>query len=149
MMTSKKISSTAFLSVLVTTGFIPQLVTAQLPRTPSPEGATVYIISPQDGTTISGALTVTFGLKGLGVAPAGIDYPDTGHHHLLVDAERLPPSDQPIPSDDQHLHFGRGQTETVLKLEPGTYTLQLILGDRNHVPHDPPVVSEKITITVR
>lgn len=148
-MTSKKISSTAFVSVLVAAWFIPQVATAQLPRIPSPEGAMVYIISPLDGTTVSGAVTVTFGLRGLGVAPAGIDYPDTGHHHLLVNAEKLPPSNLAIPSDDQHLHFGKGQTETTLRLEPGTYTLQLILGDRNHVPHDPPVVSEKITITVR
>lgn len=148
-MKSKNISSTAFLSMLVASWFIPQVATAQLPRTPSPEGAMVYIISPLDGTTVSGAVTVRFGLRGLGVAPAGIDYPDTGHHHLLVNAEALPPSDLAIPSDDQHLHFGKGQTETTLQLEPGTYTLQLILGDRNHVPHDPPVVSEKITITVR
>ena len=148
-MTSKKILRLALLSVLTAVWLIPQAAMAQLPRTPSPEDAMVYIISPQDGATVSGAVTVTFGLKGLGVAPAGIDYPDTGHHHLLVNAENLPPTNLPIPSDDHHLHFGKGQTETTLELEPGTYTLQLLLGDKNHVPHDPPVVSEKVTITVK
>ncbi len=148
-MTSKKILSTAFLSVLVAAGFSPRAATAQLPRTPSPEGAMVYLIAPQDGAAVSGAVTVTFGLKGMGVAPAGIDFPDTGHHHLLVNVDELPPPNLPIPSDDHHLHFGKGQTETTLQLEPGTYTLQLILGDKNHAPHDPPVVSEKVTITVK
>ncbi|MFB3131757.1 MAG: DUF4399 domain-containing protein [Rhodothermales bacterium] len=148
-MTSKKILSLAFLSVLVAAWFIPQVAIAQLPRTPSPEGTMVYIIAPQDGAAVSGAVTVRFGLKGMGVAPAGIDYPDSGHHHLLFNAATLPPTNLPIPSDDHHLHFGKGQTETTLQLEPGTYTLQLLLGDKNHVPHDPPVVSEKVTITVK
>lgn len=121
---------------------------AQMPRTESVEGATVYIIAPQNGEVVSGPVTVKFGLQGMGVAPAGIDYPGSGHHHLLINADEMPPMDQPIPADDHHVHFGKGQTETVLDLEPGTYTLQLILGDKNHIPHNPPVVSKKITIRV-
>ncbi len=85
----------------------------------------------------------------MGVAPAGIDYPDSGHHHLLINADEMPSMDQPLPADENHVHFGKGQTETVLDLDPGTYTLQLVLGDKNHIPHDPPVVSEKITVVVR
>ncbi len=122
---------------------------AQMPRTESVEGASVYIIAPQNGEAVSGPVTVKFGLQGMGVAPAGIDYPGSGHHHLLINADEMPPMDQPIPADDHHVHFGKGQTETVLDLEPGTYTLQLILGDKNHIPHNPPVVSKKITITVK
>ena len=121
-----------------------------LPRTASPEGASVYIISPRDADSVpAGEVTVVFGLKGMGVAPAGVDFPDTGHHHLLVNAQQTPRLDLPLPADDNHIHFGKGQTETTLNLEPGTYTLQLILGDKNHIPHDPPVMSEKLTITVK
>ena len=121
-----------------------------LPRTPSPEGAAVYIISPRDAASgiSAGEVTVVFGLKGMGVAPAGIDFPDTGHHHLLVNAEQTPSLELPLPADDNHIHFGKGQTETTLDLEPGTYTLQLVLGDHLHIPHDPPVMSETVTITV-
>lgn len=113
----------------------------------SPDSA-VYMISPADGATLTGPVTVRFGLRGMGVAPAGIDKAGTGHHHLLIDTE-LPPLGLPIPNDDQHRHFGGGQTETQVELPPGEHTLQLILGDDRHVPHDPPVVSEIITITVR
>jgi len=127
----------------------PHVAAAQVPRTPSPEGAVAYIIAPQDGAVVSGAVTVQFGVKGMGIAPAGIDFPDSGHHHLLVNVDELPPLDQPIPSDDHHIHFGKGQTETTLTLQPGTYTLQLVLGDKNHIPHTPPVLSEKVTITVK
>jgi hypothetical protein len=118
-----------------------------IPRSPRPEDARVYIISPADGETVSSPVTVQFGLGGMGVAPAGVEKPATGHHHLIVDAP-LPPADLPIPKDDHYRHFGVGQTEVVLELEPGDHTLQLVLGDHIHVPHDPPVVSEKITITV-
>ncbi|MXZ05159.1 MAG: DUF4399 domain-containing protein [Rhodothermaceae bacterium] len=115
----------------------------------SAEGAAVYIITPEDGSVVqSGAVTVKFGLSGMGVAPAGIEFDNSGHHHLLVNAEQLPPMDMPIPTDSVHLHFGLGQTETTLDLSPGTYTLQLVLGDYAHIPHDPPVVSEPVTITV-
>lgn len=116
-------------------------------RTPAPAGAEVYFISPADGATVSSPVTVRFGLDNMGVAPAGISKENTGHHHLLINAGMLPP-DQPIPNDANHRHFGGGQTQTTLDLEPGTYTLQLILGDHNHIPHHPPVVSDKITITV-
>jgi hypothetical protein len=118
-------------------------------RTPSPEGATVYFISPSDGATVSNPVTVRFGLRGMGVAPAGVEKDKTGHHHLLIDVPELPPLDEPIPQDEMHRHFGGGQTEVTLDLSPGTHTLQLLLGDRNHIPHDPPVISDIITITVR
>lgn len=117
--------------------------------TPSPEGATVYFIEPADSATVpAGTVKVVFGLSGMGVAPVGGDFPETGHHHLLVNVSELPPLDEPVPSDSVHLHFGKGQTETVLDLAAGTYTLQLVLGDMLHIPHDPPVISEQITITV-
>ena len=119
-----------------------------LPRSTSAEGAVVYIISPQDGDVVSSPVTVRFGLKGMGVAPAGSEVGNTGHHHLLIDVEELPDLDRPVPADENHIHFGGGQTEHDLDLEPGRHTLQLILGDRLHIPHQPPLVSEKITITV-
>jgi len=114
--------------------------------TPSAEGAEVYIVAPADGDTVSGTFKVVFGLSGMGVAPAGVEKEHTGHHHLLVDQQTLPEAG--LPMGDPPLHFGKGQTETELTLEPGTHTLQLILGNHLHVPHNPPVVSEKITITV-
>ncbi|MEQ9104146.1 MAG: DUF4399 domain-containing protein [Rhodothermales bacterium] len=117
--------------------------------TPSAEGAMSYIISPEDGTVVSGPVTVRFGLKGMGVAPAGVQVPNTGHHHLMVDVADMPDLSAPLPADANHIHFGAGQTETVLDLPPGEHTLQLILGDFAHTPHDPPVVSERVTITVQ
>lgn len=119
-----------------------------LAREPSPPGAEVYIVAPQEGAKIKGPVTVVFGLKGMGVAPAGIRMENTGHHHLLVDSD--PPADlsQPLPATEKVLHFGKGQTETTLTLPPGKHTLQLVLGDSLHVPHEPAVVSTKITITV-
>ncbi|MGQ7959851.1 DUF4399 domain-containing protein [Pseudomonas sp. SP16.1] len=120
-----------------------------MPRTPAPEGAQVYFIEPQDGATVDGTFTVRFGLKGMGVAPAGVDVPATGHHHLLVDVEPLPAMDMPLPASDAVRHFGKGQTETEVTLAPGKHTLQLLLGDKNHVPLDPPVISEKISVTVK
>lgn len=116
--------------------------------TSSPAGAKVYIISPADGATVTSPVTVRFGLTGMGVAPAGVDQANTGHHHLLIDIDKLPPLDQPIPKDDKHRHFGGGQTETTLDLPPGKHTLQLILGDHQHMPHTPALTSKKITITV-
>ena len=127
---------------------IPQVFAADLPRTASPADAKVYFISPKNGATVHGPVTVRFGLSGMGVAPAGTVAENTGHHHLIVDAP-LPAMDQPLPKDDTHLHFGKGQTETVLTLAPGKHTLQLVLGDSNHIPQDPPVTSEKITIWVK
>lgn len=117
-------------------------------RTPSPAGAEVYIIAPKDGAKIKGPVTVVFGLKGMGIAPAGIKFDNTGHHHLLVDAD--PPADlsKPLPADEHNVHFGKGQTETTLTLAPGKHTLQLLLADSLHTPHDPAVISKKITIVV-
>jgi hypothetical protein len=125
-----------------------QTPAASAARTPSPAGAEVYIISPTDGAKVHGPVLVQFGLKGMGIAPAGVKMENTGHHHLLIDTD--PPADlsAPLPSTDKILHFGKGQTETTLHLAPGKHTLQLLLGDQNHVPHDPPVLSKKITITV-
>lgn len=105
-----------------------------------------YIISPLDGATVSSTFTVQFGLKGMGVSPAGIERKHTGHHHLLVDAKQLPALDKPLGAEVTH--FGGGQTQTQLTLPKGEHTLQLILGDHHHVPHSPAVVSKKITITV-
>jgi uncharacterized protein DUF4399 len=119
------------------------------PRTPAPENALVYFLSPADGATVSSPVTIRFGLRGMGVAPAGVTTANTGHHHLLVDVETLPPDNLPIPNDANHRHFGLGQTETELALPPGRHTLQLVLGDALHIPHQPPVRSEKITITVQ
>lgn len=133
--------------------FIPPLAQAvdtpaALPRTVAPAGATVYFISPTDGARVKSPFVVRFGLSGMGVAPAGIQAEHTGHHHLLVDVGRLPPEGQPLPNDAQHLHFGKGQTETTLTLPPGSHTLQLIVGDHLHVPHLPPVVSAPIRVVV-
>ncbi|MGD9582376.1 MAG: DUF4399 domain-containing protein [Lysobacterales bacterium] len=125
------------------------LAADSLPRTPSPDGARVYLIAPADGAELTSPITVQFGLHGMGVAPAGVAVANTGHHHLLVDVAALPSLDQPLPKDEHHLHFGAGQTETTLKLAPGKHTLQLILGDQLHIPHQPPLLSEKISIVVR
>ncbi len=117
-------------------------------RTPAPAGAEVYIISPKDGASVQAPVRAQFGLKGMGIAPAGIKFENSGHHHLLVDADAPADLSAPLPVTDKILHFGKGQTETTLPLSPGKHTLQLLLGDQNHVPHDPPVISKKITITV-
>ena len=121
---------------------------AALPRSPAPADAKVYFIAPQDGEKVPRSFTVRFGLSGMGVAPAGIQMENTGHHHLLVDLDALPADGQPLPADARHIHFGKGQTDTTLTLEPGTHTLQLMLGDYLHIPHQPPVVSKKITVVV-
>jgi len=117
--------------------------------TPSPPGAAVYIINPKDGDVLTSPFKVVFGLTGMGVAPAGVEKPNTGHHHLIIDttltADELKAA---IPSDDKHKHFGGGQTEAVITLPPGQHTLELVLGDWGHVPHNPPVMSKPITITV-
>ncbi|MEM7226155.1 MAG: DUF4399 domain-containing protein [Pseudomonadota bacterium] len=122
--------------------------TALAGETPAPAGAEVYFIEPADGATVSNPVTVVFGLKNMGVAPAGVEKDKTGHHHLLIDTG-MPDLDSPIPSDDNHRHFGGGQTQTTIELAPGTHTLQLLLGDWSHIPHNPPVSSEQITITVQ
>lgn len=116
-------------------------------RSASPHGALVYIVSPVDGAAVTSPVKVIFGLSGMGVAPAGTDKKHTGHHHLLVDGKKLPAMNHPMKKEVKH--FGGGQTETVLELAPGKHTLQLILGDKGHVPHEPPVVSEVVTIVVK
>ncbi len=115
----------------------------------APADARIYFIEPADGQTVSSPVAVKFGLSGMGVAPAGTVRANTGHHHLLIDVEQLPALDKPVPSDQNHRHFGGGQTETQLELAPGTHTLQLLLGDATHTPHSPAVLSKKITITVQ
>lgn len=119
------------------------------PRTAAPAGVELYIISPADGATVGQDVTVQFGLKGMGVAPAGVVHDKTGHHHLLIDVKELPPGNLPIPADATHVHFGGGQTETTIHLEPGTHTLQLDLGDALHMQFDPPIVSDRITVHVK
>lgn len=127
---------------------ISAVAIAQVKRTPSPAGAEVYIISPKDGETVSSPVNVKFGLKGMGIAPAGIAMENTGHHHLVVDGEATP-AGAPIPADATHIHYGKGQTEASVELKPGKHTLLLVLGDQLHIPHEPAVVSKKITITVK
>ncbi|WP_035055513.1 DUF4399 domain-containing protein [Andreprevotia chitinilytica] len=130
-------------------GAITCAVADDLPRTKAPTGAKAYFITPADGAVVDKTFTVRFGLKGMGVAPVGVDNPTTGHHHLLIDLAELPAMNQPLPMTEHIRHFGQGQTETELTLPPGKHTLQLLIGDKFHLPHDPPVISEKITVTVK
>jgi|TARA_B110000263_G_scaffold139905_1_gene121343 hypothetical protein len=109
----------------------------------------VYIIEPKDGSEVISPVRVVFGLSGMGIAPAGVDKPGTGHHHLLIDLKELPDLTKSIPSDKNHLHFGGGQTETILNLTPGSHDLQLVMGNWFHVPHSSPLISKKITIKVK
>jgi Domain of unknown function (DUF4399) len=122
---------------------------AALPRKPAPAGASAYIIEPADGARVTSPVRVVFGLKGIGVAPAGVDRNDAGHHHLLVDAPLPSNLGLPIANDEQHRHFGGGQTEVELTLAPGRHTLQMLLGDHLHIPHDPPIASNVVTIEVQ
>ncbi|WWR48386.1 DUF4399 domain-containing protein [Roseovarius sp. W115] len=124
-------------------------------RTAAPEGAEVYFIDLDDGATVSSPVKIKFGLSGMGVAPAGTEKENTGHHHILLN--RPPLGEGPdgaeeleygLPADENHIHFGGGQTEVSLDLPAGTHTLQLVLGDLNHVPHDPPITTDVISITV-
>ena len=118
--------------------------------TPSPPGARVYFIEPADGAVLTNPVRIRFGLQGMGVAPAGVEAENTGHHHLLLDVDPDEIAfEDPLPSDDRFRHFGGGQTETVIDLPPGAHTLQLLLGDHVHTPHGSPVISERITVTVR
>jgi hypothetical protein len=119
-------------------------------RQPAPAGAEVYFIAPRNGAVVHSPVTVKFGLKGMGVAPAGVKFDNTGHHHLLVDTDvsdlKL---DAPLPATDKVLHFGKGQTETTVTLAPGKHTLELLFADYRHIPFDPTLHSQKITITVK
>lgn len=143
----KKIIAAIALTVL------PAMGLAQ--ETPSPEGAMVYFVNLSDGDTVSSPITIAFGLSGMGVAPAEVERGNTGHHHLLIDRAPFGEGEfgeeefeLAVPNDENHRHFGGGQTEVTIELEPGTHTLQLVLGDHGHVPHNPPVMSEVISITV-
>lgn len=118
-----------------------------IPRTPSPAGAKVWLIEPIDGAVVKNPITVKFGVEGMKVVPAGTDEPDSGHHHLLIDTT-LADDDAPIPADDQHKHYGKGQTEASIELAPGKHTLQDVFADKNHIPFEPSVQSAPITITV-
>lgn len=122
--------------------------TAALPRTKSPAGAKAWIVSPANGATVKGPVKVVFGLTGMGVAPAGITFENAGHHHLLVDSPLPDNLGMPLPATEKIVHFGKGQTETTLTLPPGKHTLQLVLGDHLHIPFDPVVASDVVTITV-
>src|SRR6187200_494644 len=115
--------------------------------TPSPQVATVHFVGLNDGAKLPPRVTIRFGLRDMGVAPAGLERDNSGHHHLLIDTE-LPPLDKPIPNDFNHLHFGAGQTEAEVTLKPGPHTLQLLLGDKDHIPHNPPVMSARIRVVV-
>ncbi|SDN83995.1 protein of unknown function [Pseudomonas arsenicoxydans] len=117
--------------------------------TPAPKGAEVFIVSPEDGATVSQTFTVKFGVKDVSLAPAGDVTKNTGHHHLLIDVDNMPAAGAPIPNDANHMHFGKAQTQAEVKLAPGKHTLQLELGDSGHMPFDPPIVSKKITVNVK
>lgn len=138
----------ALASLLLAMAFTSTVIANEL-SSPAPSEARVYFITPTDGQTVTSPVTVRFGLGGMGVAPAGIERENTGHHHLLIDTDISSLNlANPLPATEQVKHFGGGQTETVLELAPGKHTLQLLLGNHLHVPHTPPVLSEKITITV-
>jgi hypothetical protein len=121
---------------------------AAIARESAPAGAEVYIVSPKDGAKVKSPVAVVFGLKGMGIAPAGIKFDGTGHHHLLIDSELPADMSQPLAATEKSVHFGKGQTEASVTLPPGKHTLQLVLGDSLHIPHDPAVVSKKITVNV-
>lgn len=125
----------------------PDSAPASLPRTPAPEGARVFFITPADGDTVTNPVVIKFGVDGVAVVKAGISEPASGHHHLIIDAG-LPDPALPIPASDNYIHFGDASTKTERTLAPGTHTLQLLLGDHLHIPHDPPIASDVITITV-
>ena len=135
------------ITTMLAIGFAAPVLASEL--TPAPEGASVYIISPSDGDTLTNPVTILFGLTGMGVAPAGADLPNTGHHHLLINVDPAEVEMEfSLPADDNYRHFGGGQTQVTLDLPQGSNTLFMLLGDQNHVPHDPPIMSEVITVTV-
>ena len=131
-------------AILVATAALAQT------QTPSPQGAAVYVINLKDGDMVTSPFKVQFGLSGMGIAPVGVQNERTGHHHLIIDTKLSDDElKRPVAADAQHVHFGGGQTETMVTLPPGSHTLQLVLGDWSHIPHNPPVMSQVITVTVR
>jgi len=144
--------SIRFRALVCSSALVVAVATAALAQTqtPSPAGATVYFINLKDGDTITSPFKVQFGLTGMGIAPVGVQNERTGHHHLIIDTKLSDDElKRPIAADAQHVHFGGGQTETTVTLPPGRHTLQLVLGDWSHIPHNPPVMSQVITVTVR
>ncbi|GLH81901.1 rod shape-determining protein RodA [Bradyrhizobium sp. SSBR45G] len=141
---SLAIALTLSAATLATTTFV------MAGETPAPDNAKAYFINLKDGDTVASPVLIRFGLSGMGVAPSGTEAPNTGHHHLLIDAPALEGDslNEAIPVDAEHVHFGKGQTEASVKLTPGKHTLQLVLGDWSHIPHNKPVMSERITVTV-
>lgn len=138
-----------FTSLFLIFGILLSIQTADAQYKSAPEDAKTYIIAPQDGAVVPSTFTVRFGLNGMGVAPSGVQAENTGHHHLLIDVENMPDMSKPLPATDHIVHFGGGQTETTITLEPGEHTLQLVLGNFAHIPHDPAIVSKKITVYVK
>ena len=138
-----------FMSRAAFAGLLLSASMMAMAATPAPKGAEVFIVSPEDGATVPETFTVKFGVKDVSLAPAGDVTKNTGHHHLLIDVDKLPAAGAPIPLDANHMHFGKAQTEATIKLAPGKHTLQLILGDSGHMPFDPTIVSEKITVNVK
>ena len=136
------------ISIFILSFVLATIVFADSPVSKSPAGAKVYIIEPAKGATVASTFKVKFGLSGMGVAPAGVDIENTGHHHLLIDAIELPDLTKPLPATEKILHFGKGQTETEITLEPGIHSLKLILGNYLHIPHNPPLISDEVIVTV-
>jgi hypothetical protein len=131
-------------------GMLALLPTIAVPQgLPTPKDAYLYIISPKDGATISGPFWCVFGLRGMGISHAGDQFPSSGHHHLLIDVDEPLNPREPIPQDKKHLHYGSGQTQALIQLSSGQHTLQLVLGDAKHFPFNPPLLSKKITITIK
>lgn len=146
-----KFTKSAAVGILIICGssMVSLAQSSGLPQSPAPAGAKACFVNLENGTKVKSPFKVIFGLSGMGIAPAGVEKEDTGHHHLLINKSLEGPALQVnIPADDKHVHFGKGQTEAMVQLPPGRHVLQLVLGDHNHIPHIPPIVSEKITVIV-
>ena len=139
----------SFMSRAALAGLLMGVSVLASAATPAPKGAEVSIVSPADGATVPKTVVVKFAVENIALAPAGDVTKNTGHHHLLIDVDELPAAGAPIPNDANHLHFGKAQTQAEVTLTPGKHTLQLELGDSGHMPFDPPIVSEKITVNVK
>ena len=148
MISQARIAAAGLFALMAWQGLVSEAAAQTATRQSAPPGAHVYLHNPLAGVSVPQRFTVRIGLRGMGVAPAGVNHARTGHHHLLIDTDPGPP-DQPIPSDYNNIHLGNGQTEVVVTLPKGRHTLQLLLGDHNHTPHNPPVMSPKITVNVR
>jgi hypothetical protein len=135
--------------ILLSAALTLQAFAAHAQGTPAPKDAVLYFIWPHDGAVIKGAFWCRFGLRNMGVTHAGDNFANSGHHHLFIDVKEPLNPDEPIPQNKSHLHYGAGQTEARIELPPGKHTLQLVLGDAKHYPFNPPVVSKKITVTIK